>query len=173
MNIDSVKLINNKNQITFEQYNIKNTLHTSGQEFILKAIFSDTDIVPRLDNNITYYVGLDNRGSIDKENGLQNLGTEPTTNNYRRQPISNWSLSKTSAGVWVAKSSSIVFTALSSQSSNSGWGPVSNIFLTTVENRCTTQPCSGYLISSSKLDSPISLSSGDKIVLEMSLSIFS
>jgi hypothetical protein len=164
MTIKSFKLFDNNNFIKYEQYDIKNILHFEGEEYILKYVFMGTDLViPD-----KYYVGLDFRSSLSRNDTLSSIYLEPSSNNYRRQAIDNWSFSS-SAGNWVAKSPPIVFSAVST--SGAGWGPVRNIFLSTIEERCDSGNCK-YLISSSRLDQNVTLSSGDKIVLEMSLAIF-
>lgn len=164
MTIQSFKLFDFKNTVKYEQFNIKNILHAEGEEYILKYVFKSTDVViPE-----KYYVGLDFRSNLSRSDTLSSIYLEPSSNNYRRQAIDSWSFSS-SAGNWVAKTPPIVFSAVST--SGAGWGPIRNIFLSTIEERCETGVCK-YLISSSRLDQNVTLSSGDKIVLEMSLAIF-
>lgn len=181
MNIDKIKFIDKNGIIKYEENNIKNTLHSHGQLFILRAILQTTDVVPKDELNIRYYVGLDNRGAIQESDTLVNIQQEPESNNYSRQPVTSWDISKSSTGKYFAKSSSIVFSAVGP--GGSGWGPVNNIFLSTVQQRCsgtglvgasdnTIISNCGYLISSARLSQAIKPSSGDKVVLEMSLSIF-
>ena len=164
MTIQSFKLFDENKNIKYEQFNIKNILHAEGEEYFLKYVFKSVDlIIPE-----KYYVGLDFRSTLSRTDTLSSIFLEPSSNNYRRQAINTWSFSS-SAGNWIAKSPPIVFSAVSS--SGAGWGPVRNIFLSTIEERCEAGGCK-YLISSARLDENISLSSGDKIVLEMALSIF-
>lgn len=179
MNIDKIKFIDKNGIIKYEENNIKNTLHSHGQLFILKSILQTTDIIPKDELSIRYYVGLDNRGTIQESDTLASIQQEPESNNYSRQPVTSWDISKSSTGKYFAKSSSIVFSAIGP--GGSGWGPVNNIFLSTVQQRCsgffgftdnTIISNCGYLISSARLSQPIKPSSGDKVVLEMSLSIF-
>jgi hypothetical protein len=164
MTIKSFKLLNSKSLVKYQQFNIKNILHAEGEEYILKYVFKSTNIaIPD-----KYYVGLDFRSSLSRSDTLSSIYLEPSSNNYRRQAIDSWSFSS-SAGNWIAKSPPIVFSAVST--SGAGWGPIRNIFLATIEERCDTGTCK-YLISSSRLDQNVTLASGDKIVLEMSLAIF-
>lgn len=160
MTIDKFNIIDKNEKIIYEQNNIKNILHSEGEEFIIKSVFSSSVAVPS-----SYYVGLDFRNNLTKSDTMQSIYLEPNTGNYRRQEITSgsWIVSN-SSGTWIAKSPSIVFSAI-----GSGWGPVQNIFLTTIEEGKTGK----YIISSSKLQQNINLNAGQKIVLEISLSIFS
>lgn len=160
MTVDKFSIIDKSEKIIYEQKNIKNILHSEGEEFIIKSIFSSSVAIPS-----SYYVGLDFRNNLTKADSMQSIYLEPNTGNYRRQEIASnsWVVSN-STGTWIAKSPSIVFSAI-----GNGWGPVKNIFLTTVEEGKSGK----YIISSSALQQNVSLNAGQKIVLEISLSIFS
>lgn len=169
MNIKNLKVFDKFKNIIHEESNIKNTLHKQGEEFLLKSIFYDKTIIPE-----NFYIGLDTRPTISRTDTLRQIIGEPSFNNYSRQIIShgNWSVVEDSNTVYLAKSGTIVFSAVSS--TEVGWGPVSNIFLTTTNERCTPSSvnCPGYLISSAKLSDNISLNSGESVVIEMSISLY-
>lgn len=170
MKINSFKVLNKLGHIRYEELNIKNTLHQQGEEFLLKSIFYDKTLIPQ-----GFYIGLDTRQSINVSDTLKQIIGEPTANNYSRQIVShgNWIVSQDNSGVYLANSGTIVFSAISS--TNAGWGPVSNVFLTTTNERCTptSTTCPGYLISTAQLSDNISLNSGESVIIEMSISLYS
>lgn len=169
MKIKSFKVLDKLGKPRYEQFNIKNILHKQGEEFLLKSIFYDKTIIPE-----NFYIGLDARPGINRTDTLRQIIAEPSSNNYNRQLIAHgdWNISENSDGVFLAKSGTIIFSAISS--TDAGWGPVSNIFLTTTNERCTLSSvsCNGYLISSAKLSDNISLNSGESVVIEMSISLY-
>lgn len=171
MTIDKFYILDKYKKIKYEEHNIKNMLHKEGEEYILNALFKDSQSIPV--NG--YYVGLDVRPTFDKNDTLSEIIGEPTVNGYRRQnvPLSNWSL-QISNDVWFAKSGTIIFSAINDQGTDTGWGPVTNIFLATTNERCERMPgsCVGKLISSAKLGSSVSIGNKESVVMEMSLSLY-
>lgn len=169
MKIKSFKLLDSKGKVKYEEFDIKNVLHKQGEEFLLKSIFYDKTIIPE-----NFYIGLDARQGIGRSDTLRQIIAEPSTNNYSRQiiPHGEWSVSEDSTGTFLAKSGTIIFSAIGS--TEVGWGPVLNIFLTTTNERCTpsTINCPGYLISSAKLSDSVSLNSGESVIIEMSISLY-
>jgi len=169
MKIKSFKVLDKLGKIKYEEYNIKNILHKQGEEFLLKSIFFDKTIIPE-----NFYIGLDARPGINTTDTLRQIVAEPSSNNYNRQMVQHgdWAVATDSTGTFVAKSGTIIFSAISS--TEVGWGPVLNIFLTTTNERCTPSSinCPGYLISSARLSDSISLNSGESVVIEMSISLY-
>jgi hypothetical protein len=155
LTIESIKLFDKNNNIKYEQKNIKNTLHQTGQFYMLNSLFANKNT--RVD---FYYAGLDNRTSLSTTDTMASLLDEPSSNGYIRQKITSWSSPVISNSVYVVKSNSITFSA-----SSTGWGPVRNIFLATTQNN------SGFLISSVKLNQELILKAGDTSVLIMNLSL--
>ena len=178
LTVESIKLLDENNKVKYEQNNIKNTLHQSGQFYMLNSLFANKTRCnpPGVENQcdgqaITlgnlkstrvdfYYAGLDNRTSLSPTDTMASLVDEPSSNGYSRQKITSWSSPVISNSVYVVKSNSITFSA-----SSTGWGPVRNIFL------ATTQNVSGFLISSVKLNQELILRAGDTSVLIMNLSL--
>jgi hypothetical protein len=145
-------------EILWKNTNLQNTLHTQGEEYILKLLFSDV-----IDKPSYYYFGLDNRTTIAVGDELADLSGEPTANGYARQAknsTTDWTFT-TISGYWVAKSAVITFSA----TSGIGWGPIKNLFLTMQD--ADVLATSGYLISSVDLGQTISVISGESISLRM------
>lgn len=159
MTIEEVIHYDKDGNILWSAKNLPNTLHTQGQEFILKSVFvgSAGVIVPA-----SYYVGLDNRTTVNQADILANIVGEPTTNGYSRQTLS----SQTGFGAlfdqanWRVQSASVVFTAL-----GGSWGPVSNAFLT------TGSAMSGFLISTVPLPTAKTINNGETFSFKISLSL--
>lgn len=142
-------------QIVWQDKNLKNKFHTSGEEYMLKAVFGDVDI-PSF-----YYLGLDGRSSLDVSDTMTDIVDEPSTNGYLRQSVDStgWSVELTN-GVNRAISPIVTYVA-----SGGSWGPVENLFLTNKADN------SGYLISSVKLNASASLDFGDNISMRLGLSL--
>jgi len=158
--IDEVSLIRD-GKVVWSNQDLNNTLHFEGEEFILKVLFSNYEDVPPY-----YYFGLDNRTNIAADDGLADLVSEPTVNNYERQArnsVDDWTFT-TVSGYHVAKSSIITFTA-----AGGSWGPVKNLFMTNIEQ---SDPLDGgYLISSVDLGQSVTVTHGDAISLRMSIGL--
>lgn len=147
-------------QILWSDKNLKNILHSEGEEYFLKVLFTE------LEKTDYYYMGLDNRGVISVSDGLANLVGEPTTHGYTRQTLSSttsWTFS-ISEGNRQVKSAIITFTA------NAGtWGPVANLFMTMQDQ--DVDPTEGYLISTVALGSAITLHDGESVSLRMAIKL--
>ena len=146
--------------IIWQSTNLYNTIHTGGEEMILKTLFYNDGTMPPS----YYYLGLDNRASISYANTMNDLVDEPAGSGYTRQQLSS---STTSSG-WAVSSGSLLHKAVSnivSFQATSSYGPVGNLFLTDKSNN------TGYLISSVALTSSVTMSPGDVLSLRMTLSL--
>lgn len=140
---------------------LKNIIHSKGEELILKILFSGQAIPAK------YYIGLDSRSSLDRSQSIADLsGLEPSSNSYARQSVdsNNFSVVTVSAGYQQANSPTLLFKA-----AGGPWGPVKNMFLTTGL---------GYgsgltLISSVPLSSSITVSDGEIITMRMAMALSS
>ncbi len=134
--------------VLWQASNLHNTFHNTGEEFFLKTLFTQQVALPT-----TYFVGLDNRLTINQADIMSGLLGEPSGNGYSRIGVG------TSAGFgaefvsgkWVVKSTTVLFRA------NGTWATVRNAFLTTGTSN------SGYLIASVPLLSPRTLTAGQAI----------
>jgi hypothetical protein len=167
LTIENIKLFDKNKNIKYEQSNIKNTLHQIGESYMLNCLFvnktrKDKGEIQKTREDF-YYAGLDNRSTLNTTDVMSSLVNEPSANGYSRQKITSWSSPVISNSVFVTKSNNITFNA--STGTNTGWGPVKNIFL------ATTQNISGILISSAKLNQELKMVAGDTIVLVMNLSL--
>jgi len=144
--------------LLWEDKNIRNLLHLEGEAFILRAAFAggkNSVVIPE-----NYYLGLDNRLSVDADNTMDDLIGEPTGGGYTRQAIS--SLNDFSINLdsehYIATSPIVAFNAMSS-----AWGPVSNLFLTDAQDN------SGSLISTAILDTAIAVEIGQQVTMRIGL----
>ncbi len=159
MTVEEIKHFNSSGKCIWENRDIPNIWHTNGQQFVLSVAF-DTDgsfSVPT-----DYYVGLDNRTTLDAGDTLADLVSEPSTNGYVRQPISStagFSVQLT-GGVIKAVSGIANFVATGGQ-----WGPIRNLFLS------TSLSSGGVLISSAALSGPRTVTAGESLSVRVSLSL--
>lgn len=154
-------------KVLWESFNIPNTLHLSGEEFILSALFRSASgiVVPSF-----YYLGMDNRSTIDVSDNMESLTTEPSGNGYSRQAVSSatgftveqFTISGDTSGLlhWRAKTQIVAFTA-----SGGSWGPVSNVFLTNLIDN------SGYLISTASLGTTRTVASGETLTFRFAFNV--
>jgi hypothetical protein len=145
------------NKVIWEDFNLYNMLHGEGQEIILNAVFAGGSIPSY------YYLGLDNRSSLDVEDNLASLLAEPSVNGYSRFTVSSssdFTITADSAGNF--KSQSILLTFLASGGS---WGPIKNLFMSSSLDN------TGKLISSVSLSDVLSLADGDIVNLRINLSL--
>jgi len=155
MTIEEVIHRDKDGNILWRADNLPNKFHTQGQEFILKACFAGSSgvTIPS-----SYYVGLDNRTTVNQADILANLVGEPTTHSYVRQTLS----SQTGFGAvfdlsnWKVRSASIVFIAI-----GGSWGPVRNAFLTT----------GSFLISTVPLPSVKTVNNGESFSFKINLAL--
>lgn len=154
-------------EIIWEAFNIPNTLHLEGEEFMLSALFKSTAgiTVPSF-----YYIGMDNRSTVSISDNMNSLTTEPSGNGYSRQAISSatgftieqFTITGDDSGIqhWRAKTQILAFTA-----SGGSWGPVSNVFLTNLIDD------SGYLISTASLGTTRSVGPGESLTFRFALNV--
>jgi hypothetical protein len=147
------------NKIIYEERNILNTLHTEGEEFLLRVAFLSLSVPS------AYYIGLDNRSTIAVGDDLTTVNAvEPSSNGYLRvsaAPGSNFTLTLNDSGNNQINTSIVTFRATSGN-----WNrPVKNIFL------CTSSDNSGYLIASAQLSETITMTAGDMVNMRLGLAL--
>lgn len=148
-------------EVIWQAKNLYNILHTEGEEFILKSMFiggnDPNTFIPD-----SYYFGLDNRPTPDAGDTMDDLVSEPTINNYIRQPIAsiNAFTVSTVGGINQAQSPIVTFSA-----SGGSWGPVTSLFLTDQADN------SGFLIATVPLTNTTTLSDGEVFNVRMGLSL--
>lgn len=154
-------------KVIWEAFDIPNTLHLEGEEFMLSALFRSTSgiVVPSF-----YYLGMDNRSTVSISDNMSSLTTEPSGNGYSRQAVSSatgftieqFTIPGDTSGLlhWRAKTQIIAFTA-----SGGSWGPVSNVFLTNLIDN------SGYLISTASLGTTRSVAPSDTLTFRFALNV--
>ena len=146
-------------KVIYEEKNILNTLHTEGEEFLLRLAFLSLTVPT------AYYIGLDNRSTIAVGDTLSTVSAvEPSTNGYLRVPASpgsDFSLTLNDSG------NNQVNTPIVTFRSNPGdWNrPVQNLFL------CTSSDNSGYLIASAELSASLDMDAGDMINMRLGLAL--
>ena len=153
LTILNIKHIRN-NQVIWEASNLKNILHTQGEEYILKAAFSGESVA-------SFFFGLDARDTLAAEDEMTDLVNEPSENGYNRQSIAaDFEVSIDSGGFNRAVSPIVAFAA-----AGGDWGPVKNLFFTDKEDN------SGLLIASVALGTNLTVTDGDTISMRMALSL--
>jgi len=144
----------------WEEYNIPNTWHKEGQEFILANNF-DLDYGVEVPEN--YYMGLDRRSTLSVDQTMASITGEPTTDGYARQSFSStsgFSIGTNDSDTVIAQTGIATFSATIGD-----WGPVKNAFLTTrIDN-------DGHLIASATLSGERIVLAGDSITVRISLSM--
>jgi len=165
--IFNIQLISKTGEILWEENNLLNTLHVGGEEFVLRAAFSDTyidgygnivsTIIPA-----NYYFGLDNRSGLSASQTIVSLTGEPSANGYTRQAVSSNQqfIVEPINSVYVAKAPVIIFGA-----TGGNWGPVQNLFLTNKSDN------SGYLIASVPLTTSVTVQNGSTLNVRMGLGL--
>lgn len=138
--------------IRWEEKNLHNIFHDEGEEFILDVVFNETQSVPA-----TYYIGLDDRGTVAEADTLPPAG-EPVGNGYVRQAVNSdatdWTVSQV-GGDFQAVSKTVVFTAAGGPIPAAG--NVMNMFLS------TTLDDTGNLVASVVLSTPRIIVNGDSL----------
>lgn len=149
-------------QIIWENKKVRNLLHYTGQEFILRACFTGgrtSTIIPDY-----YYLGLDNRTALTVDDEMGSLIAEPSANGYTRQMVS-------SSGDFTVTASSefpnfrVISPIVAFQAAGGPFGPVQNLFLTNKNDS------SGYLISSVPLGASVTASDGDIIRFRLAMTL--
>lgn len=157
MKVLEVKHLGVDGKTLYQETGIRNLIHYSGEELILKILFGGQSIPER------YYIGLDSRTSLNALGIISDLsGFEPTTNSYERQSVesNNFSVVSSSSG-WQANSPIITFRAM-----GGSWGPVKNIFMTTGLGYS-----SSVLISSASLNRSITVADGELVTMRMAMAL--
>jgi hypothetical protein len=147
-------------EVVWEQRDVKNVLHIQGEEFILRAAFvggNVSTVIPP-----AYFLGMDNREVVSASDTMDDIFLEPSTFGYSRQVIA-------SSGDFTVVEESGHFVAvgplIAFEATDGTWGPVQNVFLTDTEDN------DGFLISTAKLGTVISVSEGDAVTLRISLAL--
>jgi hypothetical protein len=162
--IIEIQHLSKNGEVLWEQKNLKNILHTEGEEFLLSAAFiggkTSNTYIPT-----SYYFGLDNRATLAAADTMATVASngEPSTNGYARSSVSSLSqftISTNISGYNTATSPIVGFTA-----SGGSWGPVRNLFLTDKSDN------SGYLIASVALTTPKTVMAGEAIHARMGLEL--
>ena len=139
---------------------VPNLLHNSGEEFLLRAAFTggrSSTVVPDF-----YYLGLDNRQSVEPEDVMSDVVGEPGGGGYERRGVSSsgdFSVNFESDH-YLATSPIVAF-----RSTVSDWGPVSNLFLMADDGSSQT------LISTIVLPNPVVVETGRHITMRLGLSL--
>lgn len=145
-------------KVLYYENEIHNTLHATGEQFILGVLFQGLELPE------SYYLGLDNRATIDVDDTMTTISTsgEPTANSYERQfaDAANFSLITNDSGNAQANSPIVTFQAL-----GGSWGPVRNLFLT---NESAND---GYLIASVALSEQITVSDGEVVNMRLGMAL--
>lgn len=138
-----------------------NILHNEAQEFIFQLSF-DTDAGASVPTN--YYIGLDNRSSLEKTDTLTDLTTEPSigVNGYERQAVSSTTgfTIQTADDIVKLTSSLVTFNG-----TGGSWGPVTKAFIATTEDN------TGLLIASTDLSSSRTIIAGETFSFRLSITL--
>jgi len=153
-------------EILYLEENIYNLLHLGGESKILSALFiggnSGNAYIPS-----NYYIGLDNRISIQFTDTIDSLVGEPNGNGYARIGVpsngSSTGFQINIIGETVAAGTKTPGTFVATTGS---WGPVRNLFLT---DRATNT--SATLYSSVPLAQPVSVPAGTNITVKYTISL--
>lgn len=160
MKLIEIQHLDAQGNLISKQNNLLNILHQDGEEFLLRAAFTGgrvSEVIPDF-----YYLGLDNRQTIEFDDTMDDLIGEPLSGGYERQEISSsgdFSINLEQTH-FLATSPIVAFRA-----SSGDWGPVSNLFLTSANDS------SGSLISSVALASAVSLSVGQSVTMRIGLTL--
>lgn len=166
LKILEIKLVDINGSVLWHDFNLPNTFHKSGEEYCIRALFTGGTNNLYIPEN--YYLGLDSRTSISIDDTMTTIaaeGHEPTSGGYVRQAVGSlnqFTISLNGEGHTLALSPVVTFVATIG---GTGWGPVSNLFLTTKTDN------TGYLIASVPLSQSTSVSAGNAIHMRMSLSL--
>lgn len=147
-------------ELLWRRENLRNILHLEGEQFILLALFTggqENAIIPA-----NYFLGLDNRSALGRNDNMSSITGEPAVNGYSRQELSSVSgfTIETAGGNYRASTAVVTFRA------NGGdWGPIRNLFLTTAPD------ATGFLISTVNLGSEFSVTAGNTVSMRMAMTL--
>jgi hypothetical protein len=159
MTVLEISHFNKNGNILFKKNNLKNVLHSQGEEYMLRALFGGIPVVS------SYYVGLDNRNAIltsDTHSSVTGTGGSETSGlGYSRQQVSNTSfqIENNSQGNKQANSPIVQF-----RCTGNSWS-AKNIFLT------TSLGSVGMLISSVPLGTTLTVSEDEIVSMRIGLSL--
>ena len=179
--IHEVHVSDKDGKILWENKDLYNILHYTGEQFILNSMFIDQSF---FSTGSTYYFGLDTRNGLNSADTMSTLqGNEipmalsmiveghpltfATTGYARRSASSSGTFSLTSTNnVYSAMSPIISFTAINT---GPGYSPV-NLFLTTTQTGYTPP---AVLIASVSLNNNVAINvpAGGNISMRMSLTL--
>lgn len=157
MHVEEIRHYRNGKCI-WEAVNLPNVWHVEGQEFLLSTAFN-------LDSGIEvpdqYYLGLDNRTTIQASDTISDVTSEPTGNGYVRQAFSSTTgfVVALKNGRMTATSGIATFVA-----TGDSWGPIQNVFLTTAADD------TGFLIATTNLGGEQTVQAGDSVSVRINLS---
>lgn len=144
--------------ILWSDRHLKNMLHITGEEYVLKIAFTGLTIPTY------YYFGLDNRTSIAAQDTLNTVQyTEPSEHGYARIPVNSstdFQVTEAMTGHNLATSPIVTFSA-----SGGSWGPVRNVFLATSNDN------TGALIASVRLATPRTLLAEETLSVRIGLGL--
>jgi len=145
--------------VIWRENNVRNIFHDGGEEYIIKACFTEEVSVPA-----NHYLRLDNRSSLAEADVLSSLSAEPTTNGYAAVAITTNTTGYTASqdsGDWQAATKTCTFSA-----SGGSVGPVANM------NLCDASTgTSGRLLCSLALSQSRTLSDGESLDATMTLKV--
>lgn len=160
MKILEIQHWDSKGTLLWEDKNVLNLLHQDGEEYLLRAAFTGGRVSNVIPDN--YYLGLDNRQAVTAADTMDDLIGEPSGGGYVRQEIA-------SAGDFAINFENDHFVATSPivafRATTGSWGPVSNLFLTNMDDN------TGYLISTAVLQSAIALNPGDAVTMRIGMKL--
>lgn len=156
----NVRCYSKDGKLKWVEEGIGNILHDAGEEYILKAAFSEGIAVP-----VSFYIGLDNRVSL-AEGDVLPPANEPSGNGYARQAVNSDATDWTAtldAGNWQVKSKTVTFTA--SGGPIPATGSVANMFLS------TTSDNTGKLVASVALSQARTIAAGDSLQTDITIKL--
>lgn len=162
MTVLEINHLDKNGQILYKNSNLKNILHSEGEEYILKALFGGISLVQK------YYVGLDTRNILDRNDSFYDIpNVESNGSGYSRQEVPNSSFTVTMTsgtnGRFQANSPIVVF-----RSTGNSWS-ARNIFMTTALSGATSG--TRKLISSVPLGSNLLISEGELVTMRIGLAL--
>jgi hypothetical protein len=146
-------------KVLYSESDVRNVIHTKGEEFILGALFAGQSLPSN------YYIGLDSRSALEASMEISDVSEyEPIVNYYSRQSVGSESFQiiTGASGHKQANSPTILFKAV-----GGSWGPVKNIFLADglgYGSNCT-------LISSAALSRQITVLDGEVVTMRMAMAL--
>jgi hypothetical protein len=162
MTVLEINHLDKNGKILYKNSNLKNILHTEGEEYILKALFGGISLVQK------YYIGLDTRSTLGVTDSFFDIpNVESNGPGYSRQEVNNTSftvsISSGANGRFQANSPIVSF-----RSTGSNWR-ARNIFMATALSGATSG--TRKLISSVPLGSNLLISEGELITMRIGLAL--